>query len=104
MTVDKLVRRITAVPRGGGDVTVVYEERRGERKSSEVLRPVEKVVRRLLKADVIRANETLKLHDESKQQGKDEWLLDAPANALKANRKGYNEARKAVPYRILPKA
>ena len=101
---DKLVRRITAVPRGGGDATVVYRERGGGAKSSELLRPVERVVRRVLKADLIRANETYRLHEESKKQGRDEWLLDAPSNTLKANRKAYNEVRKAVPYGILPKA
>jgi hypothetical protein len=105
---DKLVRRVTVVQRSGETrtATVAYEhpeEHEDETiQSSSFLRPVERVVRRLLKAEVIFTQEQYKRHLESGGR-KNGWLLDAPSNILHAGLKAYNEARKAVPFRLLPK-
>jgi Family of unknown function (DUF6312) len=105
---DKLVRRVTIVQRSGDvrTATVAYEhpeEREDEAvQSSTFLRPVERVVRHLAKASVIFVQEGYKRHLESGER-KNGWLLDAPSNILHAGVKAYNEARKAVPFRLLPK-
>jgi hypothetical protein len=105
---DKIVRRVTVVQRSGDTrtATVAYEhteEREDETvQSSSMLRPIERVIRRLMKADVIFAQEQYKRHLESGSR-KNGWLFDAPSNILHAGVKAYNEARKAVPFRLLPK-
>ncbi len=105
---DKLVRRVTVVQRSGDTrtATVAYEhpeEHEDETiQSSSFLRPVERVIRRLSKASVIFTQEQYKRHLESGGR-KNGWLFDAPSNILHAGVKAYNEARKAVPFRLLPK-
>jgi len=105
---DKLVRRVTVVQRSGDTrtATVAYEhpeEHEDETiQSSSLLRPVERIVRRFLKAEVIFTQEQYKRHLESGGR-KNGWLFDAPSNILHAGVKAYNEARKAVPFRLLPK-
>jgi Family of unknown function (DUF6312) len=104
---DKLVRRVTVVQRSGDTrtATVVYdhpEEQDEPIQSSAILQPVERVIRRILKADVIFTQEQYKRHLESGHR-KNGWLFDAPSNILHAGIKAYNEARKAVPFRLLPK-
>ncbi|HEY7242862.1 MAG TPA: hypothetical protein VH678_03150 [Xanthobacteraceae bacterium] len=105
---DRVVRRVTIVQRSGDSrtATVAYEhpeEREDETvQSSPLLRPVERVMRRLLKAGVIFAQEGYKRHLESGER-RNGWLFDAPSNVLHAGVKAYNEARKAVPFRLLPK-
>lgn len=105
---DKLVRRVTVIERSG-DVrvaTVAYEqqEQTGDEtaQSSPILRPVERLVRRILKADVIFTQEQYRRHLDSARR-KNGWLFDAPSNILHAGVKAYNEARKAVPFKLLPK-
>jgi hypothetical protein len=51
---------------------------------------------------VIFTQEQYKRHLESGER-KNGWLFDAPSNILHAGLKAYNEARKAVPFRLLPK-
>ena len=41
---------------------------------------------------------------ELRRRRRDGWLVDAPATVVESGRKAYNEARKAIPFRILPKA
>jgi hypothetical protein len=53
---------------------------------------------RLLWADIHKNR-----HNESNRRGRDGWLLDGPANLAESGRKTFNEARKAVPFRLLPK-
>jgi hypothetical protein len=51
---------------------------------------------------MIFTQEQYKRHLESGGR-KNGWLFDAPSNILHAGVKAYNEARKAVPFRLLPK-
>jgi hypothetical protein len=105
---DKLVRRVTVVQRSGDTrtATVVYDHTEDPVdetvQSSTVLRPVEGIIRRILKADVIFTQEQYKRHLESGHR-KNGWLFDLPSNILHSGIKAYNEARKAVPFRLLPK-
>lgn len=104
---DKLVKRVTVV-QGGADtpaaITVYERPRKGGGKGSILIRPLERATRRLAKADMIYSQEILRRHDASNRLRRDGWLLDAPENIVKSGRKAYNEARKAVPFRLLPKA
>jgi hypothetical protein len=103
---DKTVKRITVIRRSGdtAEGTVIYRRAQKPRQVSTWLRPLERVVRRHLKANVILAEESLRRHDASNRRRKNGWLLDLPANAVKARIKAHNEeGRKAVPLRLLPK-
>jgi hypothetical protein len=104
---DKIVRRVTVVRRNadGNEAVAVYREpKKRTRRVSEWSRPLERVARHLIRADAIFGNEATRLHDKSSRRRRDGWLFDLPGNVMKAQRKGYNEARKAVPFRLLPKA
>jgi hypothetical protein len=102
---DKLVRRITQIRRSGdkSDPTVIYEK--GEQDEDEIglFGPVEKVSKRLRQADQVFSAEALRLHEKSARERDGGWFFDAPANIMKAHRKAYNEARKAVPFKLVPK-
>ena len=104
---DSLVKRITVIQRSGDkpEAVDVYEEPRKKRRKVSVLaRPLERAARRLIKAEVVFGNELLRRGDESNRRRRDGWLLEAPANMVESGRKAYNQARKAVPFRLLPKA
>jgi Family of unknown function (DUF6312) len=109
---DKLVRRVTVVHHAGDNPEgiVVYEnpdQRRDDeddRRTSPLLRPIERVVRRLLKAKAILDQDAYQRYLNSGRRRRDGWLRDAPGNMIKSYRKAYNEARKAVPFGLLPKA
>jgi|ERR1700730_9711840 hypothetical protein len=97
---DKLVKRVTVVQ--GGEhpqATIVYEkdeEDNEEQEQESFLRPLERAVRHMLKAELIMAQEAYERHVKSAARGKDHWLLDAPSNLLNAHRKGLKEVRKAA--------
>lgn len=102
----KLINRITVIQRSGdvvGPVTV-YREPRKRRKVSRLSRPLERIGRQLAKAQTVYGEEMLRRHDRSNRRRRDGWLLDAPRNVIESGRKAYNEARKGVPFRLLPKA
>jgi hypothetical protein len=67
-------------------------------------RPIERAARRLVRAQVVFGQEVIRRSDRANRRRKDGWLLEAPAIVLESGRKAYNEARKGVPFRILPKA
>jgi hypothetical protein len=106
---DKIIRRVTVVHVSGDkrDSQVVYKKKRSaggrtSRRTSPLLRPIERVVRHFLKAGAVGGEEAYNRHIRKKRRNG--WLLGAPSIILKANRKAYNEARKGVPLRILPRA
>jgi hypothetical protein len=103
---DKLVSRVTIVHRSGSgtQVDVVYKEAKKDRPKVTWSRPLERVARRLVEADIAKDRELLRLHDEGNTRRPDGWIIDGPGILAAAARKGYNEARKAVPFRLLPKA
>jgi hypothetical protein len=104
---DKLVRRVTVIQRSGDErhaVDVYEQPRKKRRKVSVWTRPFERAARRLIQAEVIFGQELLRRGEESTRRRRDGWLLEAPANISESGRTAYNEARKAVPFGILPKA
>ena len=104
---DKIVKRVTVVRRNadGNEAVAVYREpKKGRRKTSEWSRPLERVARHLIRADAIFGQEASRRHEKSSRKRRDGWILDLPGNVMKAQRKSYNEARKAVPFSLLPKA
>ena len=106
---DDLVSRVTVVRRDGNTKAPraqdVYVQPKKERrpKVSFWSRSLEKGARRILNAQVVFAQEALKRHDESSRRRKDGWLLEGPANIAELGRKALNEARKAVPFKFIPK-
>jgi uncharacterized protein DUF6312 len=104
---DELIRRVTVIHRHDHvrEAATVYEPKTRRRARVSVLtRPLERASRRLAKAQVIFAQELLRRHEESNHRRRDGWILEAPGNVVEAGRRAYNEARKAVPFRVLPKA
>jgi hypothetical protein len=104
---DSLVKRVTVIQRRDDkpEAVEVYEEpRKKRRKVSVFARPLERAARRLIRAEVVFGNELLRRGEESNRRRRDGWLLEAPANMTESGRKAYNEARKGVPFRLLPKA
>jgi len=101
-----LIRRITVLKRSGKttEVVTVYRQPRKRRKTSPLLRPIERTARRLVRAQIVFGQEALRRHDRSNRRRRDGWLIDAPANLLASGRTAFNkEARKAVPFRRLPR-
>jgi len=102
----RLIYRVTVIQRNGenpGAVTV-YRAPRKRRRTSALTRPLERVARRLARAQVIFGQEVLRRHDRANRRRRDGWLIEAPATVFESGRKAYNEARKGIPFRILPKA
>jgi len=104
---DPLVKRVVVIQRSSDEphaVAVFEQPRKKRRKVSVWTRPLERAARRLIQAEVVFGQEFLRRGEESTRRRRDGWLLEAPANISESGRKAYNEARKAVPFGILPKA
>ena len=105
---DKLVKRVTAVWRSGADTEVVriYQDpkKKKKRKVSGWAEPIERAARKLLKANSAFSDSTLARIDNANRRRRDGWIFDAPVIMLKSGRASYNQARKAVPFGIMPKA
>jgi len=106
---DELVKRVTVIqrtPDGHRKAVTVYRESDDDRreKVSVWTKPLERASRRLVTAQVIFGQELLRRGHEANARRRDGWLLEAPANVVESGRKAYNEVRKGVPFRILPKA
>jgi hypothetical protein len=107
---DKLVKRVTVIQGTGAnrEVIVAYEDKdeslddEQRRRTSRWLRPVERTIRRLLKADLVGAQEAYQRHLNSSRKRRNGWLRDAEKNYDKASRKAYNEARKVAPFLLPP--
>ena len=100
---DKLVKRVSVVQGSGENrhAEVVY--RKDEDKDSEDepnFKRLERNVRRMLKAQVISAQEAYQRHLKSAEKGGNSWLTDAPSNFMKARRKALSEMRKSAPFRM----
>ena len=100
----ELIRRITVLKRSdkATEATTVYREPRRGRKGSALISPIEHAARRLVRAQIVWGQEALRRHNRSNRR-RDGWLLDVPVNLAESGRKAFNEARKAVPFRLLPK-
>ena len=105
---DKLVKRVTAVRRSGADTEVVriYQDpkKKKKRKVSGWAEPFERATRKLLKANTEFSDAALRRTDKANRRRRDGWIFDAPVILLKSGRDIYNQARKADPFGIMPKA
>jgi hypothetical protein len=103
---DELVDRITVIQRTGEtpEAVIAEKEPRRRRKTSVLIRPIERAARRLVRAHIIFGQEVLRRHNRANRRRRDGWLMEGPATVIESGRRAYNEARKAVPFRILPKA
>ena len=92
--VSATVRRITIFDR---DVTgslrpvVIYNRRRGKKKQTRGLRPLERTVRMFTDANDRFAREYRYRHRRSNRKRRDGWLRDALSNVTKAGNKGRKE-------------
>lgn len=102
----QLMSRVTVIKRSGEDpeTTTVYRAPGKRRRTSAVTKPLEQATRRLIRAQVIFGQELLRRNDRANRRRRDGWLVEAPANVIESGRKAYNEVRKGIPFRILPKA
>ena len=104
---DKLVKRITLIKRSGTEteaVPIYREPKKRRRKLSRWASPLERATRKLLKSEITFGEEALRRQNKSNRRRRDGWIMDAPVIVFRSGRKAYNAARKAVPFRILPKA
>lgn len=102
----KLIERITAIRRGSDDPepVMIYRRSSKNRKGSLLLRPVERAARSFIRAQIVFGQEMLRQHDRANARRRDGWMIEAPAIVVRSGRKAFNEGRKGVPFRILPKA
>jgi hypothetical protein len=74
-----------------GEITpeVLYErERRGGKKGSALLKPADRVLRRVVQAQEASAAKYLARHEKSNGRRRDGWLSDLPVNIARAGRAG----------------
>ncbi len=79
-----------------GDQIEVWGERprRKKRRTSKLLRPAEKLVRRSAEAGEAWSGTYLDRHGDAARKKKNGWLKKMPKNVYKANRKGLKKLRK----------
>jgi hypothetical protein len=95
----KLVRRVTVVKVSGEnrEAKVVYEGEHEDDENEPSMESFERGVRRLLKADLIRAQEAYDRHVKSaSRSGKGEWLFDVPSNIVKSILKAERDTREGA--------
>lgn len=106
---DKIVRRVTVVERGNPHPRpepqhkskVVYDNGIDDDEDDDApdLNPLERRVRRLLKAQVIQSQEAYQRHLESAAKGGSAWIYDAPRNLMRARRKAMRDLNMTGPFK-----
>ncbi|MGY8823153.1 MAG: DUF6312 domain-containing protein [Candidatus Latescibacterota bacterium] len=86
LRLNKKIRRIIVLLPEGRAVTI-YKSKGKKRKNSRTLKPVEKALRRLGKANNVYTSTYLKRHKESSRKKRDGWLRDFNYNLHRAARK-----------------
>ena len=98
MKLDSIVGRITILRKdtqtGHVYVASVLKNEGGKKKSSKLLRPVEKLVRRLGRAQAKSAIVYSERHERSSRKKKNGWLADMISNMRKAQKQGWKSAKK----------
>lgn len=79
------VKRITVIQDGVAEK--VFGEKKKKRKSTRMMRPLEKMTRRMLEAGNEMTGEALDRHNRSSRKRKDGWARDMLKNSMKANQK-----------------
>ena len=106
---DKLVKSITVIRRVGPETEAVriYQDPRAKKKRRKVSgwdQPFERAARKLLKANTAFSEGALRRTNRANRRRRDGWIFEVPMIVLKSGRDSYNQARKAVPFGIMPKA
>lgn len=94
--VNKSVKRVVHLQKdsNGQPAPVVVYKRTGEaRKGSSALRPLEKAVRRVMKAESAALDSYLDKHERSNQKNKNGWLRDMVPNVVDSAKKGKKKLR-----------
>lgn len=101
-----LFQRVTVIQRRGdeSDSVTVYKDPHSRRQVSVIAEPFERMARHLVRAQIAFGQEVLRRHERANRRRRDGWLIEAPTTLIESGRKAYNEARKGIPFRILPKA
>ncbi|MCB9765669.1 MAG: hypothetical protein H6739_38200 [Alphaproteobacteria bacterium] len=92
----KSVRRVTVI-QGDGASRTVFKKSKDKKSQSFMLKPFERVHRRMAEAMKEGAAEYLDRHERSNEKKKNGWVKDMGDNVYKANRKAMKKARKAMP-------
>jgi hypothetical protein len=82
--------------------TVVYKRRSRKRKASSSLRPLEKSVRKMARAQATFANTYLRKHNRSSRKRRDGWLSDFVSNCADAGKKARKPLRITKSYKRWP--
>ena len=92
LKLDRSVRRITILHKDADEgkfhPVAVYKNRR-KKKTTKALRPIEKFLRRLGKAQARAASVYNMRHDRSNKKKKNGWLRDLTTNVSKARKQGW---------------
>jgi len=110
----RLVKRITVIQRGGSETVAseVHTHRGrdrdrddddGRRRVTAWTKPIERAARKLWRAQILAGQEGLRRQNRANRRRRDGWIIETPVIIWEAGREAYNEARKAIPFRILPK-
>ena len=95
---DSTVERITFLGRddktGTFYVSSVLRNEAGKKKASKLLRPIEKLVRRLNKTQARSASIYSERHERSARKKKNGWLSDMVPNMRKAQKLAWKSTRK----------
>ena len=97
----KSVKRITVLQKdanGNASPVVVFKRKRSKKKGTQMLRPVERIMRSLAETGDAATGTYLRRHKKSNRKRKDGWVRDVPSNFVRAGRKA---ARKLRPAAIL---
>ena len=79
------IKRITVISDGAAQQ--VFGDKKKKRKSSAMMKPLEKVARRILEAGNEMTGEALERHNRSSRKRKDGWVRDMMKNTMKSNQK-----------------
>ena len=102
----ELFSRVTVVQRRGEEPesVTVYKDLGSRRRVSILTEPLERMACQLIRAQIVFGQEVLRRHERANRRRRDGWLIEAPSTLIESGRKAYNEARKGIPFKILPKA
>lgn len=91
------IRRITVVKLDGTepDAHVAYEKKRKKKKQNRALRPMEKLIRNLARAQITGGQSYLARHKRSNARKKNGWIRDAGKNMRRSQRSAMKVLRKA---------
>ena len=86
------IKRITVVSESGNQV--IFNDKKKKRKSTRMMRPLEKLTRRVLEASNEFTDQALDRHNRSSRKRKNGWVRDMMSNTMKANRKAVKKLTK----------